>query len=75
MRYPQSLPQQPNPPADTPTEEQQELDHPPDDLIEEHPANIPAEDIEQPQNPGNPNPLPVQLPMPMANKSIKFVSF
>ena len=74
---PAELPQQPNSPADAPTEEQQELDHPTDDPIEEphHPTNIPAEDIEQLQNPGNPNPLPVQPPMPMANNQLNWSHF
>ena len=49
MRYLKSYPNQPNPLVDTPTEEQQELDHPADNPIEEHPTNAPAEDAEQPQ--------------------------
>ena len=69
------LPQQPNPPVDIPTEEQQEPDHPRDDPIKEHLTNIPAEDIEQPQNPGNPNPLPVQPPIPMANNQLNWCHF
>ena len=69
---PTELPQQSNPPADVPTEEQQELDHHADDLIEEHPVNAPGEDIEQPQNPVNPNPLPAQLPIPMANNQLNW---
>ena len=69
-KVPAELPQQPNPPADAPTEEQQELDHSTDDSFEEHPANVPAHDVEQPQNPGNANPLPVQPPIPMANNQL-----
>ena len=72
---PTELPQQHNPAVDAPTEEQQELDHPTDDPIEEHPTNAPAEDIEQPQNPGNPKPLPVQPPMPMANNQLNWSHF
>ena len=72
---PAELPQQPNLPVDVPTEEQQELDHPADDPIEEHPANAPSEDIEQPQNPGNPNPLPVQPHVPMANNQLNWSHF
>ena len=55
---------------DAPAEEQQEPDHATGSLIEEHSANIPAEDIEQPQNPGYPNPSPVQPPVPMANNQL-----
>ena len=72
---PAELPQQPNPPVDAPPQEQQELDHPTDDLIEKHPANAPVEDVEQPQNPGNPNPLPVQLPVPMTNNQLNWSPF
>ena len=60
---------------DAPAEEQQELDHPADNPIEEHPTNAPAEDAEQPQNPGNPNPLPVQPPIPMANNQLNWSHF
>ena len=72
---PAELSQQSNPPADAPTEDQQELDHPADHPIEEHPTNIPVEDIEQAQNPGNPNPLPVQPPIPMANNQLNWSHF
>ena len=74
-KVPTELPQQPNPPADTPTEEQQELDHHTDNLIEEHLTNVLGEDIEQPQNPGNPNPLPVQPPIPIANNQLNWSHF
>ena len=56
---------------DAPTEEQQESDHPTDDPIEEHPTNAPAE----PQDPGNPNPLPVQAPIPMVNNQLNLSHF
>ena len=74
-KVPKELPPQPNPPADAPAEEQQELDHPRDDPIEGHPTSTPAEDAEQPQNPGNPNPLPVQPPIPMANNQLNWSHF
>ena len=75
QEVPTELPQQPNPPADAPAEEQQEPDHPTDDPIEEHPANAPAEDAEQLQNPVNPTPLPVQPPVPMANNQFNWSHF
>ena len=74
-KVPAELPQQPYPPADASTEEQQELDHPTDDLIEEHPTNTLVEDVEQPQNPGNLDPLPVQPSMPMANNQLNWSHF
>ena len=72
---PEELPQQPNPAADTPAEEQQEPDHPTDNPVEEHPANAPTEDAEQPQNPGNPNHLPVKPPIPIANNQLNWSHF
>ena len=72
---PTELPQQSNLPVDAPTQEQKESDHSADNLIAEHPANAPAEDVEQPQNPGNPNPLPVQPPIPMANNQLNWSHF
>ena len=72
---PADLPQEPNPPADVPAEEQQEeLDHPVDILVEgpHHPTHVAAEDAEQPQEPGNPNPLPVQPPIPMENNQLNW---
>ena len=56
-------------------EEQQELDHLTDNPIQEHPANAPMEDVEQPQNQGNPDPLPVQPPMSMANNQLNWSHF
>ena len=55
------VPQEPNPPVDAPAEEQQEVDYPVGTPIEEshHPAHVPAEDVEPPQDAGNPNPVPV----------------
>ena len=66
------LPQESNPPADIPVEgpgeagEQQEP---------QHPMYIPVEDIEQPQDPGNSNPIPVQPPVPMANNQLNWSHF
>ena len=40
-----------------------------------HPVHIPAEDIEQPQDPGNPNPIPVQPPIQMANNQLNWSHF
>ena len=90
-KIPTDLPQEPNSPADAPAEEQLELnpsadapveeqqepDHPVDILIEEphHPAHIPAGDTEQPQEPGNPNPLLVQPLVPMANNQLNWSHF
>ena len=37
--------------------------------------HIPAEDIEQPQDPGNPNLIPVQPPIPMANNQLNWSYF
>ena len=53
------IPQEPNPPANAPVEEQQEQDPHIDDPIKEphHPANVPVGDAEEPQNPGNFNPV------------------
>ena len=72
---PAELPQWPNQPVDTPAEEQQEPDQPTDNPIEEHPTNTPAEGTKQPQNPGNPNPLPVQPNMPMVNNQLNWSHF
>ena len=76
-KIPGEQPQEPNPQADTPAEGQQEPDYPSDILFEEphQPANIPAGDTEQPQEPNNPNPLPEQPPMPMANNQLNWSHF
>ena len=50
---PADIPQEPNPPADTQVEEQQEQEPHID-------VNIPAGDAEEQQNPGNFNPAPAQ---------------
>ena len=66
-----------NPPVDAPAEGQQEPDQPLDVPTEEphQPANILAGDAEQPQEPNNPNPLPEQPPMPMANNQLNWFHF
>ena len=48
---PADIPQEPNPPANTPVEEQQEHEPHIDSPIEEphHPANVPVGDAEEPQ--------------------------
>ena len=40
-----------------------------------HPANIPAGDPEEPQDPGNFNPVPAQPPVPMANNQLNCSDF
>ena len=72
-----NLPQEHNPPADAPVEEQQELDHPVGAPLAEphHPVHFPAEDVEPPQDPGNLNPVPVQPPIPMANNQLNWSHF
>ena len=69
LDIPAKQPQEPNPTVNVPAEEPQELNHPLDILAEEpqQPVNIPAEGAREPQEPNNPNPLPEQPPMPMAN--------
>ena len=69
---PADLPQESNLPADIPIEgpgEAGEQQEPP------HPMFIPVEDVEEPQDPGNPNPLPVQPPIPMANNQLNWSHF
>ena len=59
---PTEMPQEPNPSVNTPVEEQHEPEHLIDAPIEEpsHLANVPAGDAEEPQDPGNFNPVPAQ---------------
>ena len=71
-KVPTDLPQEPNPPVDIPVmgpgeAGQQQEPH--------HPMHVPAEDIEQPQDPGNPNLIPVQPPVPMANNQLNWSHF
>ena len=80
---PAEQPQEPNPPADIPAEEQQEPDHlldlpvegPEDPEGPQQPENIPAGEAEPPQEPNNPNPLPEQPPIPMANNQLNWSHF
>ena len=80
---PAEQPQEPNPPVNVPAEEPQEPDHPLDILVEgpgepegpQQPMNVPAGEAEQPQEPNNPNPLPEQPPMPMANNQLNWSHF
>ena len=76
-------PQEPNPPVNILAEEPQEPNHPLDVLVEgpgepegpQQPVNIPAAEAEQPQEPNNPNPLPEQPPIPMANNQLNWSHF
>ena len=81
---PTDLPQDSNPPADAQAEEPQEPENPADVPVEgpgeageqqetQHPMHVPAEDIEQPQDPGNPNLILVQPPIPMANNQLNLI--
>ena len=58
-------------------EEQQEQEPHIDVPIEEppHPINIPAGDAEEPQDPGNFNPVPAQPPILMANNQLNWSHF
>ena len=69
---PTAIPQDPNPPAKSPVKEQQEQEHVIDACIEgpSHPANFPAGDVEEPQDPGNFNPVPAQPPVLMTNNQL-----
>ena len=73
-KVPTDIPLEPNPPANAPVEEQKpQIDIP----IEEppHPANVPGGDTEEPQNPGNFNPLPAEPPILMANNQLNWSHF
>ena len=76
-KAPADIPQEPNLPADAQVEEQQEQDPHIDVLIKEqpHPVNIPVGDAEEPQNPGNFNPVPAQPPILMANNQLNWSHF
>ena len=69
-QVPADAPQEPNPPADTPVQEQQEQEPHANDPIE-----APVGDTEEPQNPGNLNPIPVQTPVLMANNQLNWSHF
>ena len=64
-KVPADIPQEPNPPAYAQVEEQQEQEPHID-------VNIPVGDTEEPQNPGNFNPAPVQPPILMANNQLNW---
>ena len=53
----------PNQPADLPADEPN------------HPLHIPAEGQGDPEEPNNPNPLPENLPIPMANNQLNWSHF
>ena len=80
---PAEQPQEPNPPVNIPAEEPQEPDHPLDVPVEGpgepegplKPVNIPAGEAEQSQEPNNPNPLPEQPLMSMANNQLNWSHF
>ena len=75
-KIPTEILQVPNPPADTPVEEQQIPEHLAGDPIERphHLANVPAGDVEEPQNPGIFNQVPVQL-LTKANNQLNWSHF
>ena len=56
----------PNQPLDIPAEEQEQSNQP---------LDIPAEEPEEPEQPNNPNPLPENLPIPMANQHLNWSHF
>ena len=69
-QVPINVSQEPNPPADAPVEEQQEQEPHANDPIE-----APVRDAEEPPNPGNLNPVPVQPPILMANNHLNWSHF
>ena len=69
-QVPTNIPQEPNPPANAPVEEQQEQEQHVNDPIE-----VPVGDAEEPQNPGNLNLVPAQPPMLMANNQLNWSHF
>ena len=60
------FPNLPNQPLDLPAEEQEQPNQPPD---------IPAEGPEEPDQPNNPNPLPENPPIPMADQHLNWSHF
>ena len=56
----------PNQPLDLPAEEPEQPNQP---------LDIPAEGPEEPEDPTNPNPLPENLPVPMANAHLNWSHF
>ena len=75
--HPNQPHEEPNPPPKAPVEEQQaqepQVDAPIKDL--HHIANILVGDTKEPQKPGNPNLIPIQPPVPMANNQLNWSHF
>ena len=69
--------EEPNPPAEAPAEEQQVQEPHVDAPIKElhHLTNILVGDAGEPQNPGNPNLIPTQPPVLMANTQLNWSHF
>ena len=80
---PAEQPQEPIPPVDIPAEEPQGPNHPLDIPVEgpgepegpQLPGNVPAGEAEPPQEPNNPDPLPEQPLIPMANNQSNWSHF
>ena len=75
--HPNQPQEEPNPPAEAQVEEQQAQEPHIDAPIEElhNLTNIPVGDAEEPQNPGNPNLIPTQPPILMANNQLNWSHF
>ena len=75
--HPNQPHEEPNPPVKAPAEEQQVQEPHVDVPIKElhHLMNIPVGDAEEPQNPGNPNLIPTQPPILMANNQLNWSHF
>ena len=69
--------QEPNPPPKAPAQEQQEQEPHVDAPIEDlhHIMNVLVGDAEEPQNPGNLNPIPTQPSILMANNQLNWSHF
>ena len=76
-KVPAEIPQEPKPTKNAPVEEQQESDHFIESPIEEPhlSKDIPAGHAEEPQDPGNFNPVPVLPPVLMANNQLNWSHF
>ena len=66
VHLPTEEPQEPNQPLDIPAEEPEEPNQP---------VNIPAEEPEEPEEPNNPNPIPENPAIPMANNQLNWSHF
>ena len=75
--HPNQSHREPNPPAEAPVQEQQAQEFHVDASIEElhHLVNILVGDTERPQNPGNPNLIPAQPPILIANNQLNWSHF